>query len=143
MQISKTGNSRLNALFSYNIAAYLVFSFSLDKREEGPLSKSSDVQAICKIQETSCLHVSCELYLQKVKEMHRIKCRVETGSKRVFHYFRAESWVPPYLNPGSGVSESRGELVFHMALLNGEVVALAKWSLKGRFQASCTLCQSV
>lgn len=76
--------------------------------------------------------------------MHQIKCRVETGSKWVFHcHFRAEVWVPPYLNAGSGVSESRGGLVFHMALLNGELVALAKWSLQGRVQVSCTFLQNV
>lgn len=33
---------------------------------------------------------------------------------------RPEGWIPPFLNPGSGVSEGRGGLVFHMALLNGE-----------------------
>ena len=33
--------------------------------------------------------------------------------------FRREPWVPPFLNPGSGMSEGRGGLVFHMALLNG------------------------
>uniref|UniRef100_A0A3B5BBB4 Zona pellucida sperm-binding protein 3-like n=1 Tax=Stegastes partitus TaxID=144197 RepID=A0A3B5BBB4_9TELE len=34
-------------------------------------------------------------------------------------YFRPEGWVPPFLNPGSGVSDGHSGLVFHMALLNG------------------------
>ncbi|KAJ0044299.1 hypothetical protein NL108_003353, partial [Boleophthalmus pectinirostris] len=34
---------------------------------------------------------------------------------------RPDSWVPQFLNPGAGSSEARGGLVFHMALLNGEL----------------------
>ncbi|XP_068196774.1 zona pellucida glycoprotein 3f, tandem duplicate 2 [Antennarius striatus] len=41
-------------------------------------------------------------------------------------YKRPEGWVPPFLNPGSGVSEGRGELVFHMALLDERLAATAK-----------------
>uniref|UniRef100_A0A665X2D8 Zona pellucida sperm-binding protein 3-like n=1 Tax=Echeneis naucrates TaxID=173247 RepID=A0A665X2D8_ECHNA len=33
-------------------------------------------------------------------------------------YKRPEVWVPQFMNPGSGVSDGRGGLVFHMALLN-------------------------
>lgn len=58
-------------------------------------------------------------------------------------HFRHRHWIPPFLNSGMGVSKSRGELVFHMVLLNGEDLALAKWSLKGRFHAAFTLQQSV
>uniref|UniRef100_UPI0037E96DC7 zona pellucida sperm-binding protein 3-like n=1 Tax=Semicossyphus pulcher TaxID=241346 RepID=UPI0037E96DC7 len=39
---------------------------------------------------------------------------------------RPEGWVPPFLNPGSGVSEGRGGLVFHMALLNEQLTGIAK-----------------
>ncbi|KAI3375290.1 hypothetical protein L3Q82_021791 [Scortum barcoo] len=35
-------------------------------------------------------------------------------------YKRPDGWVPSFLKLGSGVSEGRGSLVFHMALLNGE-----------------------
>ncbi|KAF3861027.1 hypothetical protein F7725_001282 [Dissostichus mawsoni] len=35
-------------------------------------------------------------------------------------YPRPKGWVPPFLNPGSGVAEGRGGLKFHMLLLNGE-----------------------
>ncbi|XP_074544260.1 zona pellucida sperm-binding protein 3-like [Halichoeres trimaculatus] len=38
---------------------------------------------------------------------------------------RPEGWVPPFLNPGSGVSEGRGGLVFHMALLDEELSGVA------------------
>lgn len=66
--------------------------------------------------------------------------RVENGSVGVFCcHFRDEKWIPAFLNRGSGVSESWGGLVFHMALLNGEDLALAKWLLKSRFHASFTL----
>ncbi|XP_049888889.1 uncharacterized protein LOC126382839 [Epinephelus moara] len=41
-------------------------------------------------------------------------------------YKRPEGWVPPFLNPGSGVSEGRGGLVFHMALLNDQLTGVAK-----------------
>ncbi|XP_053294081.1 uncharacterized protein LOC128454653 isoform X1 [Pleuronectes platessa] len=41
-------------------------------------------------------------------------------------YKRPESWIPPFLNPGSGVSEGQGELVVHMALLNAQLTGLAK-----------------
>ncbi|XP_070774958.1 zona pellucida sperm-binding protein 3-like [Enoplosus armatus] len=41
-------------------------------------------------------------------------------------YKRPEGWVPPFLNPGSGVSEGRGGLVFHMALLNEQLTGVAK-----------------
>lgn len=40
--------------------------------------------------------------------------------------FRDQKWVPSFLNTGSGVSQNWGDLVFHMALLNGEDLALAK-----------------
>eukprot|EP00066_Takifugu_rubripes_P010169 XP_003977766.2 PREDICTED: zona pellucida sperm-binding protein 3-like [Takifugu rubripes] len=52
-------------------------------------------------------------------------------------YKRAEVWVPRYLNAGSGVSESRGELVFHMALLNERLTGVAKTNLipEGSFMA--------
>ncbi|XP_040911278.1 zona pellucida glycoprotein 3f, tandem duplicate 2 [Toxotes jaculatrix] len=39
---------------------------------------------------------------------------------------RPEGWVPPFMNPGSGVSEGRGELVFRMALLNEQLTGVAK-----------------
>ncbi|KAM9789902.1 zona pellucida sperm-binding protein 3-like [Neosynchiropus ocellatus] len=39
---------------------------------------------------------------------------------------RSHTWVPPFLNPGSGVSASRGNLVFHMALLNEDLSGIAK-----------------
>ncbi|XP_036939490.1 zona pellucida glycoprotein 3f, tandem duplicate 2 isoform X1 [Acanthopagrus latus] len=41
-------------------------------------------------------------------------------------YKRPEGWIPPFLNPGSGVSEGRGGLVFHMALLNEQLTGVAK-----------------
>ncbi|XP_044224924.1 zona pellucida glycoprotein 3f, tandem duplicate 2 [Thunnus albacares] len=41
-------------------------------------------------------------------------------------YKRPEGWVPPFLNPGSGASEGRGGLVFHMALLNEQLTGVAK-----------------
>ncbi|CAB1431498.1 unnamed protein product [Pleuronectes platessa] len=41
-------------------------------------------------------------------------------------YKRPESWIPPFLKPGSGVSEGQGELVVHMALLNAQLTGLAK-----------------
>ncbi|XP_054479090.1 zona pellucida glycoprotein 3f, tandem duplicate 2 isoform X2 [Anoplopoma fimbria] len=41
-------------------------------------------------------------------------------------YERPSGWQPPFLNSGSGVSEGRGGLVFHMALLNVQLTALAK-----------------
>uniref|UniRef100_A0A8D3AUI4 Zona pellucida glycoprotein 3f, tandem duplicate 2 n=1 Tax=Scophthalmus maximus TaxID=52904 RepID=A0A8D3AUI4_SCOMX len=41
-------------------------------------------------------------------------------------YKRPESWIPAFLNPGSGVSEGRGGLVVHMALLNEQLTGVAK-----------------
>ncbi|KAM9349982.1 zona pellucida glycoprotein 3f, tandem duplicate 2 [Symphorus nematophorus] len=41
-------------------------------------------------------------------------------------YKRPDGWVPPFLNPGSGISEGRGGLVFHMALLNEQLTGIAK-----------------
>ncbi|XP_044075339.1 zona pellucida glycoprotein 3f, tandem duplicate 2 [Siniperca chuatsi] len=41
-------------------------------------------------------------------------------------YKRPEGWVSPLPNPGSGVSEGRGRLVFHMALLNEQLTSVAK-----------------
>ncbi|XP_038574664.1 zona pellucida sperm-binding protein 3-like [Micropterus salmoides] len=40
-------------------------------------------------------------------------------------YKRREGWVPPFLNPGSGVLEGQGRLVFNMALLNEQLTGLA------------------
>ncbi|XP_060939643.1 zona pellucida glycoprotein 3f, tandem duplicate 2 [Limanda limanda] len=48
--------------------------------------------------------------------MHPIECV----------YKRPESWIPQFLMPGSGVSEGRGELVVHMALLNAQLTGIAK-----------------
>lgn len=61
----------------------------------------------------------------------------KTNLNGISSYFRGDKWIPPFLNRGSGVSESWGRLVFHMALLNSE--DLAKWCLKGRFHPSFTL----
>ncbi|XP_034039124.1 uncharacterized protein LOC117521888 [Thalassophryne amazonica] len=36
-------------------------------------------------------------------------------------YKRPEGWVPPFLNPGSGVSEGHGGLIFYMVLLNDKL----------------------
>ncbi|CAJ1071551.1 zona pellucida sperm-binding protein 3-like [Xyrichtys novacula] len=44
-------------------------------------------------------------------------------------YKRPEGWVPPFLNPGSGVSEGRGGLVFHMALLDEQLKGYAKTNI--------------
>ncbi|XP_075954527.1 zona pellucida sperm-binding protein 3-like [Anarhichas minor] len=41
-------------------------------------------------------------------------------------YKRPAGWVPPFLNPGAGVSEGRGSLVFHMALLNDQLTHISK-----------------
>uniref|UniRef100_A0A8C7YF16 Zona pellucida glycoprotein 3f, tandem duplicate 2 n=1 Tax=Oryzias sinensis TaxID=183150 RepID=A0A8C7YF16_9TELE len=41
-------------------------------------------------------------------------------------YKRPEGWIPPFLNPGSGVSEGHSNLVFHMALLNEQLTGVAK-----------------
>ncbi|XP_059200633.1 zona pellucida glycoprotein 3f, tandem duplicate 2 [Centropristis striata] len=41
-------------------------------------------------------------------------------------YKRPEGWVPPFLMPASGVSEGRGQLVFHMALLDDQLTGVAK-----------------
>ncbi|XP_056277643.1 zona pellucida sperm-binding protein 3-like [Pseudoliparis swirei] len=41
-------------------------------------------------------------------------------------YKRPDGWIPAFLNPGFGVSEGRGSLVFHMALLNAELTSIAK-----------------
>nr|XP_019964048.1 PREDICTED: uncharacterized protein LOC109643381 [Paralichthys olivaceus] len=41
-------------------------------------------------------------------------------------YKRPESWNPQFLNPGSGVSEGRGDLVVHMELLNEQLTGVAK-----------------
>lgn len=49
--------------------------------------------------------------------------------------FRPESWIPAFLNPGSGVSEGRGGLVVHMALLNGEFPRTAEYNM-GTFKDS-------
>ncbi|XP_054889832.1 zona pellucida glycoprotein 3f, tandem duplicate 2 isoform X2 [Poeciliopsis prolifica] len=39
---------------------------------------------------------------------------------------RPEGRIPHFLNPGSGVSEGRSKLVFHMALLNEELTGVSK-----------------
>uniref|UniRef100_A0A3Q1F998 Zona pellucida glycoprotein 3f, tandem duplicate 2 n=1 Tax=Acanthochromis polyacanthus TaxID=80966 RepID=A0A3Q1F998_9TELE len=44
-------------------------------------------------------------------------------------YKRPEGWVPPFLNPGSGLSEGRSGLVFHMALLNEQMTGIAKTNI--------------
>ncbi|XP_070830940.1 zona pellucida sperm-binding protein 3-like [Chaetodon trifascialis] len=44
-------------------------------------------------------------------------------------YKRPEGWVPPFLNPGSGASEGRGGLVFHMALLNEQLTGVARTNI--------------
>ncbi|KAM3605389.1 uncharacterized protein V6R79_024816 [Siganus canaliculatus] len=44
-------------------------------------------------------------------------------------YQRPEGWIPPFLNPGSGVAEGRGGLVFHMALLNEQLTGVAKTNI--------------
>nr|XP_020507381.1 uncharacterized protein LOC109997300 [Labrus bergylta] len=44
-------------------------------------------------------------------------------------YKRPEGWVPPFLNPGSGLSEGRGGLVFHMALLDEQLTGIAKTNI--------------
>ncbi|XP_041848016.1 zona pellucida glycoprotein 3f, tandem duplicate 2 [Melanotaenia boesemani] len=41
-------------------------------------------------------------------------------------YERPEGWVPPFLNPGMGVSQGQSKLVFHMALLNDQLTGVAK-----------------
>ncbi|XP_070701035.1 zona pellucida sperm-binding protein 3-like [Pempheris klunzingeri] len=41
-------------------------------------------------------------------------------------YKRPDGFIPPFLNPGSGVSAGRGGLVFHMALLNEQLTGVAK-----------------
>ncbi|XP_029309677.1 uncharacterized protein LOC115022737 [Cottoperca gobio] len=41
-------------------------------------------------------------------------------------YKRPVGWVPSFLNPGSGISEGRGGLEFHMALLNDQLTGVAK-----------------
>lgn len=48
-----------------------------------------------------------------------VQSQAEMWAEKMFNS-RPEGWIPPFLNPGSGVSEGRGGLVFHMALLNGE-----------------------
>ncbi|XP_067384935.1 zona pellucida sperm-binding protein 3-like [Channa argus] len=40
-------------------------------------------------------------------------------------YKRPERWYPPFLNPGAGVAEGQGSLVFHMALLNEQLTGVA------------------
>ncbi|KAF7651399.1 hypothetical protein LDENG_00111700 [Lucifuga dentata] len=40
-------------------------------------------------------------------------------------YKRPNKWIPPFLNPGSGVAEGRGGLVFHLALLNEQLTGIA------------------
>lgn len=68
-----------------------------------------------------------------------VKCKEwKTALKGRSCHCRDEKWIPPSLNSASGVSESWGGLVFHMALLNGENSALAKWPVKGRFHAAFT-----
>ncbi|XP_068456513.1 zona pellucida sperm-binding protein 3-like [Clinocottus analis] len=44
-------------------------------------------------------------------------------------YKRPEGWIPPFLNPGVGISVGRGGLVFHMALLNDELTSIAKTNI--------------
>uniref|UniRef100_A0A3B5BCT2 Zona pellucida sperm-binding protein 3-like n=1 Tax=Stegastes partitus TaxID=144197 RepID=A0A3B5BCT2_9TELE len=44
-------------------------------------------------------------------------------------YKRPEGWVPPFLNPGSGVSDGHSGLVFHMALLNEQMTGIAKTNI--------------
>ncbi|XP_069020472.1 zona pellucida glycoprotein 3f, tandem duplicate 2 [Embiotoca jacksoni] len=39
---------------------------------------------------------------------------------------RPDGWVPPFLNPGSGMSEGYSGLVFHMALLNEQLTGVAE-----------------
>ncbi|XP_014823312.1 PREDICTED: zona pellucida sperm-binding protein 3-like [Poecilia mexicana] len=39
---------------------------------------------------------------------------------------RPEGRIPQFLNPGSGVSEGRSKLVFHMALLNEQLTGVSK-----------------
>ncbi|XP_008332968.3 zona pellucida glycoprotein 3f, tandem duplicate 2 [Cynoglossus semilaevis] len=41
-------------------------------------------------------------------------------------YHRPDTWVPPFLRPGSGTSEGWGGLVFHMSLLNEELSGVAQ-----------------
>ncbi|KAK1898747.1 Zona pellucida sperm-binding protein 3 [Dissostichus eleginoides] len=41
-------------------------------------------------------------------------------------YPRPKGWVPPFLNPGSGVAEGRGGLKFHMLLLNEKMTEVAE-----------------
>ncbi|XP_035026440.2 zona pellucida glycoprotein 3f, tandem duplicate 2 [Hippoglossus stenolepis] len=41
-------------------------------------------------------------------------------------YKRPKSWVPAFLQPGSGFSEGQGELVVHMSLLNEQLTGVAK-----------------
>lgn len=68
-----------------------------------------------------------------------VKCKEwKLDPKGLSCRFRDEKWIPPFLDRGSGVSESWGGLVFHMALLDGEDLALAK-SLRGRLHAAFTL----
>lgn len=78
--------------------------------------------------------------LKKGKENpSEVECKEWKLDPKVFSCrFRDDKWIPPFLNPGSGVSESWGGLVFHMALLDGEDLALAK-SLRGRLHAAFTL----
>ncbi|XP_023149921.1 zona pellucida glycoprotein 3f, tandem duplicate 2 isoform X1 [Amphiprion ocellaris] len=42
---------------------------------------------------------------------------------------RPGDWVPHFLNPGSGLSEGRSGLVFHMALLNEQMTGIAKTNI--------------
>ncbi|XP_058496771.1 zona pellucida sperm-binding protein 3-like [Solea solea] len=39
---------------------------------------------------------------------------------------RPETWIPTFLNPGSGVSAGRGGLVIHMSLLNEQLTGVAE-----------------
>lgn len=106
-------------------------SLFVGEREEFPLPKYADLQAIFEIQKTSCLRVSHQLCSKKVKEIHQRSKKMEL--RRFSPHFRKEKWTPAFLNRGSGVSESWSGLVFHMALLNGEDVAPATWPPKGGF----------
>ncbi|CAF97714.1 unnamed protein product [Tetraodon nigroviridis] len=42
---------------------------------------------------------------------------------------RDQKWIPSFLNPGSGISENWGELVFHVALLNEHLTRVAKTNI--------------
>uniref|UniRef100_A0A3B3DJ55 Zona pellucida glycoprotein 3f, tandem duplicate 1 n=1 Tax=Oryzias melastigma TaxID=30732 RepID=A0A3B3DJ55_ORYME len=54
-------------------------------------------------------------------------------------YKRPEGWIPPFLNPGSGVSEGQSNLVFHMALLNGDPYCCSWMNVLLPLHQSCIL----